>query len=128
MFCRDVFFSSLCFFTFKVTGICRGSEDISSLLCCDEVAKQKSFFHLDCFMGKKCKTPDSSPCSCWAVVLFSRTMFRRIKVLVLLFAVEKSVPSPACGWAFIGKVTLMSMQALFYQLTSLHQIVLSNLM
>lgn len=46
------------------------------------------------------------------------------KALVLLFAVEKSVPSPACGWAFIGEVTLMSMQALFYQLTSLHQKVL----
>lgn len=68
-------------------------------------------------MGKKCKNSGFLPMSCWVVVSFSRTMFHQIKALVLLFfAVEKSVPSPACGWAFIGEVTLMSMQALFYQL------------
>lgn len=55
------------------------------------------------------------PLSQWNIVLE--------EVLVFLFAVEESVPSPACGWAFIGEVTLMSMQALFYQLTSLHQVV-----
>lgn len=37
---------------------------------------------------------------------------------ILLFALEKSVPSPACGRALTGEVTLVSMQAIFYQLTS----------
>lgn len=43
----EIFFSPPVFsFTFKVTGICRGSEDISSLLSSDEVAKQKNHFSI----------------------------------------------------------------------------------
>lgn len=33
-------------FTFKVTGICRGSEDISSQLSSNNVAKQKNNFSI----------------------------------------------------------------------------------
>lgn len=33
-------------FTLKVTGICRGSDDITSLLSSDGVAKQKNHFSI----------------------------------------------------------------------------------
>lgn len=52
---------------------------ISSLLGSAEVAEQKNIFsiYVASWGGeKKCKTPDSSPCSCErVVVLFSGTMF-----------------------------------------------------
>lgn len=133
LFFVEMFCPQICFLffllLFKLTGLCGASKDMSSRHSSNwSCQAEKSFFHRGCFMGKKCKTPDSSPRSCWVVGLFSRTMFLWIKALVLLFAVVKSVPSPACGRAFIGEVTLMSMQALFYQLTSLHQITLWNLM
>lgn len=103
------------------------AENIHPLLSSDGHAEEKPIFPSLLPHGEKCKTLDSSPCS-RRVVIFSWTIFRKIHVLVLLFAVEKSVPSPACGWAFIGEVTLMSMQALFYQLTSLRHVVLWILM
>lgn len=102
--CRGVFFLPLFPLTLKVTGICRGSEDISTLLSSEEVAKQKNYFSiLVASLGKNAKLQDSSPCSCWVVVLFSRTMFHWIKVLVLLFAVEKSVPSPPVAGLLLEK-------------------------
>lgn len=61
------------FFSFESsTGICRGSEDIKLPVFQPgyEVAGQekKDFFHSACFMGKKCRSPDSTPCSRRVVV------------------------------------------------------------
>lgn len=70
------------------------------MLSSDSCQAEKLFFHLGCFMGKKCKTPDSSPCSCWVVVLFSRTMFHWVKVLVLLFCCREVSAFPCLRLGF----------------------------
>lgn len=73
----EIFFFFPCFpFTLKVTGICRASEDISSQLSSDGVAKQKNHFSIKvASWGKNAKLQIPPHVHVGLVVLFSRTMF-----------------------------------------------------